>query len=76
MTPEKQAKLEFVQQRILQLRQYLLTSEPVVSLNVGGQSIVFDRKGAIDELRELEREEQDLLRPNRRVQRIDLRKAF
>lgn len=76
MTPEKQAKLEFVQQRILQIRQTLLSSEPVVSLNVGGMSVTFDRKGLLDELRELEREEQDLLRPNRRVRHIDLRNAF
>ena len=76
MTPEKQARLEFVQQRLLDIEEALLAGPPVNAINVGGMSVAFDRKGLLDERRELMREEQDLLRPNRRVRNIDLRNAF
>jgi hypothetical protein len=69
-------KLEFVQQRILQLRTFLLSNEPVLAVSVSGMSVSYDRAGALAELKELERQEQDLLHPNHRFRYIDLQKAF
>jgi hypothetical protein len=69
-------KLEFVQQRILQLRTFLLSNEPVLSVNGSGMSVTYDRSGALSELKELESQEADLLNPQHRFKNIDLQKAF
>jgi uncharacterized ferredoxin-like protein len=39
-------------------------------------SVSYDRAGALAELKELERQEQDLLNPNHRFRYIDLQNAF
>ena len=58
-------RLQFVQEMIRQLRTFFLSSEPVVSINVdGGGSVTYDRRGAWEMLKELEKEEQRLLNPN------------
>jgi hypothetical protein len=69
-------QLEFVQQRIVQLRMFLLSNEPVTSVSVDGMSVSYDRAGALTELRELEKQEQDLMNPNHRYKNIDLSKSF
>jgi hypothetical protein len=69
-------KLEFVQERISQLRTFLLSNEPVLSVSVSGMSVAYDRAGALAELKELERQEQDLLTPSHRFRYIDLQHAF
>ena len=62
---------------IIKLRTYLQNSEPILSLtDDSGQSITYDRKGAKEYLKELEKEEQNLLYPNRWMRSIDLSKAF
>ena len=70
-------KLEFYQGMIVKLRTFLLTSEPVVSLtDDSGQSITYDRKGAFEMLEYYERQERNLLYPNRWMRSIDLSQAF
>ncbi len=69
-------KLEYVRSRILKLREFLLSNEPVASISVAGLSATFDRAGAIAELKMLEREERDLLHPGRRYKNIDLSSAW
>ena len=70
-------KLEFYQGMIAKLRTFLSTSEPVVSLtDDSGQSITYDRKGAFEMLKYYERQEQNLLRPNRWMRSIDLSESF
>ena len=62
----KETKLQFVQKMIVKLRTFLLTSEPVLSMNVeGGAAVTYDREGAREMLKEYEKEEQNLLNPNR-----------
>jgi hypothetical protein len=39
-------------------------------------SVSYDRAGALAELKELEKEEKDLLYPNRKVKYINLQHAF
>ena len=54
-----------------------MSSDPVVSLSVeGGGSATYDRKGAWEMLKELEREEQRLTKPRRYKKQIDLSDAF
>ena len=70
-------RLQFVQQMISNLRTFLLSNDPVVSISVtGGGSATYDRKGAWDMLKKLEREERNLLNPNRWMRSIDLSQAF
>ncbi|MDR2754655.1 MAG: hypothetical protein LBC20_03020 [Planctomycetaceae bacterium] len=69
-------KLEFVQQRIVQLRTFLLSNEPVLSVSGSGMSVTYDRSGALAELKELERQETDLLNPTHRFKTIDLGGSF
>ena len=70
-------KLQFNKEMIVKLREFLLSSEPVLSVtDDSGQSITYDRKGAYEMLKELEREEQKMLKPRRWVQSIDLGGAF
>ena len=69
-------KLEYVQQRIEQLRSFLLSSLPVTSINVSGESVQFDRAGALAELKDLEQQERDLLHPGNRRKTVDLSHAF
>ena len=77
LSKTKQEKLQFVQAMIIKLRMFLLTSEPIVSLtDDSGQSMTYDRKGAREYLAELEKEEQNLLYPNRWMRSVDLSRAF
>ena len=70
-------KRQFNQKMIVKLREFLLSSEPVLSVtDDSGQSITYDRKGAYEMLKELEHEEQKMLKPRRWVQSIDLGGAF
>ena len=76
MTP-KEEKLQFVRQRIAQIRQFLLTSGETLSISTDGAgSTTYDRNGARAELKELEREERNLVNPNRWMRSIDLSEAF
>ena len=72
----KEEKLQFIRQRIKQLREFLLTSNQVLSLNVDGMSASFDCAGAIKELQDLERQEMNLLHPNNWIRSVDLSQAF
>ena len=73
----KEARLQFVRQMITNLRTFLSSNDPVVSISVdGGGSATYDRKGAWEMLKELEREEQNLRHPNRWIRSIDLSEAF
>jgi hypothetical protein len=70
-------RLQFVQQMIGNLRTFLVSGEPVVSISSdGGGSVSYDRKGAWEMLKELEREERNLLNPNNWMRSIDLSQAF
>ena len=70
-------RLKFVQQMIVKLRTYLLSSEPVISVDIdGGGVVTYDRKGAWEMLQELENEERRILQPRRLVGSVDLREAF
>ena len=70
-------RLEYIQQRIVQIRQFLLTSGETLSISTDGAgSTTYDRKGAREELKELEREERNLLNPKGYRKHIDLRNAF
>jgi hypothetical protein len=70
-------RLQFVQEMIVSLRSFMLTSSPVISLtDDSGQSISYDRKGAWDMLKELEREEKMIMNPTGYRKHIDLRNAF
>ena len=54
-------RLEFVQQMIAKLRNFFLTTDPVIAIGVdGGGSSTYDRKGAYEMLKELELEERRL----------------
>ena len=73
----REARFQNVQAMIIKLRTYLLTSEPIVSLtDDSGQSITYDRKGAIEMLKEYEAEERRFLKPRRLVSGVDLREAY
>jgi hypothetical protein len=62
---------------IAKLQLFLLSSEPVVSLSVdGGGAVSYDRKGAWEMLKELQKEEKQLLNPNGWMRSIDLSEAF
>jgi hypothetical protein len=65
-------KLEFVQQRITQLRTFLLSGNPVTSLSYEGRSVTYDRSGAQLELKDLENQEQMLLYGKRWIRKIDM----
>ena len=68
---------QFRQQMIDKLRAFLLSSEPIVSLtDDSGQSMTYDRKGAIEMLKEYEAEERRFLKPRRLVSGVDLRGAY
>jgi len=70
-------RLEFVQAEIAKLREFLLSSEPVVSISVdGGGAVSYDRKGAWEMLKELELEEQRLTNPRRMMKNVDLSGSF
>ncbi|GHT26863.1 hypothetical protein FACS18942_05120 [Planctomycetales bacterium] len=70
--PVNSEKLEFVQQRIVQLRQFLLSGVPVTSISQDGMSVTFDRAGALAELSEMERQEKLLLYGNRWIRKVDM----
>lgn len=71
------SRLQFIQEMIIKLRTFLLTTDPVVSISVDGSgSATYDRSGAWNMLKTLEKEEQALLKPNRYKKQIDLRGAF
>lgn len=71
------SRLQFIQEMIIKLRTFLLTTDPVVSISVDGNgSATYDRSGAWNMLKTLEKEEQALLKPNRYKKQIDLRGAF
>ena len=72
----KEEKLQFIRQRIKQLREFLLTNNQLLSLNVDGMSASFDRAGAVKELQDLERQEMNLLKPNNWIRSVDLSRAF
>ena len=70
-------RLQFIQGMIAKLREFFLSSEPVLSLtDDSGQSITYDRKGAWEMLEKLEQEERKMLKPRRLVSGVDLRNAF
>ena len=70
-------RLQFIQQMISNLRTFLLSNDPVVSISVdGGGSATYDRKGAWDMLKELEREERRLTNPRPMMKNVDLRGSF
>ena len=70
-------RLEYIQTRIVQIRQFLLTSGETLSISIDGAgTTVYGRKNARDELKELEREERNLLNPTRYRKHIDLRGAL
>ena len=76
MTPREQ-KLEYVRAMIDKLRAFLLTTDEVHSISIDGAgTTVYDRKGAREYLKELEREEKNLLNSNRWMRSIDLSQAF
>jgi len=73
----KSDRLEYIQQRIIQLRTYLLSTDEILSISIDGAgTTVYDRKGAREELKELEREEANLLNPKGYRKHIDLSDAF
>ena len=73
----KLERLNFLQAMIAKLRTFLLTSEPIVSINVeGGGAVSYDRKGAWDMLKDLELEEQKLRNPRRMIRHVDMSEAF
>lgn len=61
---------------IIKLRTFLLTTDAVTSISVDGMSASYDRKGAWDMLKELEREERNIVNPNRYRKHVDLQHAF
>jgi len=69
-------RIQFVQQMIEKLREFLLSTDPVISINVDGMSATYDRNGAWDMLEKLEQEERKILKPRRLVSGVDLRGAF
>jgi len=69
-------RLEYIQKMIIKLRTFLLSTDPVTSVSVDGISASYNRKDAREHLKELEREEQNLVNPNRWMRSIDLSKAF
>ena len=69
-------RLQFIQQMIVKLRTFLLSSDPVRSITVDGISASYDHEGARKYLQELEREERNLLNPKGYRKHIDLRNAF
>jgi hypothetical protein len=72
----KEVKLLYIQERIKQLREFLLSNNQIASLSVDGMSVSFDRDSALEELKELERQEMNLLNPNNWMRSIDLSRAF
>jgi hypothetical protein len=74
--PVNVEKLEFVQQRIVQLRQFLLSGQPVTSISHDGMSVTFDRRGALEELTEMERQERLLMQGSRWIRKVDMSGAF
>jgi len=70
-------RLEFVQAMIAKLRTFLLTTDEVYSISIDGAgTTVYDRKGAREQLKELEQEEKNLLNPHRWMRSIDLSQSF
>ena len=70
-------RLQFVQQMIIKLRTFLLSSDVVTSISIdGGGAASFDRSGAWKMLQELEQEEQNLVAPRRMMKTVDLRDSF
>lgn len=76
LTSEQQEKLAWIRGQIKMLRDFLATAKPVTSISVNGMSMTLNREDARKELKELEQEELDLLRPNRHVKNIDLGNAW
>jgi hypothetical protein len=75
--PVSSEKLQFIQQRIAQIRQFLLSNNNITSITTDdGMSTTFDRSGALAELKELERQEQRLLHPGGWMRNIDLSEAY
>ncbi|GHT31025.1 hypothetical protein FACS1894214_1980 [Planctomycetales bacterium] len=72
----REEKLVYVRERITQLRAFLLSAMPVSSVSQDGMSVAFDRAGAREELKELEKEEQRLLNPGGWLKSIDLSHSF
>ena len=73
---EKEIRLTSIRKRIATLREFLESTLPVLSVGVSGaggsMSASIDRKGAIEELKALEREERNILRPDRRFRAVDM----
>ncbi|MCL2745202.1 MAG: hypothetical protein FWE67_15270 [Planctomycetaceae bacterium] len=65
-------KLDFVRQRIVQLRQFLLSNNQTLSVSHDGMSTTFDRKGALEELAEMERQEKVLTQGSGWIRNIDM----
>ena len=73
----REEKLQYVREMIVKLRTFLLTTDEVQSISIDGAgTTAYDRKGAREHLKELERQEANLLRPNRWMRSIDLSQAF
>ena len=73
----KEERLQFVRQMIVNLRTFLLTSNQTTSISIDGAgTTTYDQKGAREYLKELEREERNLVNPNRWMRSIDLSEAF
>ena len=62
---------------ISKLQTFMLSGDPVTSISIdGGGAVSYDRKGAWEMLKELQREEQNLLNPDRWMRSIDLSQSF
>ena len=72
----KEERLQFVQQMIVKLRTFLLSTDPVISISIDGMSATYDHKGAREYLQELEQEERNIVSPRRMMRRVDMRRAF
>ena len=74
--PKKNDRLDYIQKMIVKLRTFLLSTDPVTSVNVDGVSVSLNRRDAREHLKELEQEERNILNPRRMMNRVDLRGAF
>jgi hypothetical protein len=72
MNEQQQAKLTYIQQRILQLRTFLTSGNPVSSITVDGITVSYDRNSALRELEMLEKQEKAILSPRAWIKSIDL----
>ena len=72
----RKARLEFIQAMIVKLRLFLISSDPVISLNIDGMNAAYDRDGVWNMLKQLEQEERHILNPRRMMRRVDMRGAF